>query len=991
MRLHRLTVCGIGPFVTAYTIDFDEFRDAGLFLLEGPTGSGKSTVIDAIVFALYGGLAGRSTSKDRLRSDYIDDKADSYVELVFSTHTGMYQVRRTPQFVRTTRTGSESTVNQTASLARFDSPDAAQPTVLVSRVSDVGTEIERITGLTRDQFTQTVVLPQGEFASFLRAKPADRQELLQNLFGTEVFERVQKILEAQRKEAQQARSAADATIRSAIGAFTGAAGLEGDQAAALIDAQGDDAEVTTRIDDVVAQLTLAVASAKQVRDAAAIELADAQKANQAAADAAKVRDELAALRLRAKNLEEQRPAIDELSASLANADRAEPVAAALRELTSASQAEGQQQRRLADLVQILDAADAAGDADDWKARVIELRDLVTSLAPTAEQEATLAALHEAVAQLEAQLLASKADHSKQQQIVAQTPPAIAALEAQISDLEAAAARVELLAQQRATVQARVDAMQQIAVLEPQRTAAALLASSAAAAADAAETSATQARARWRSGIAAELASTLVPGEPCRVCGSVDHPTPAQPTDDHVSLPEVEQLEAEARQTRVHLQAAIDQQRELDEQLAGLVAVRGDDDDLATQLQSVRDDLAVARDAVEQLPHKKTERATLTSALDLATARVTELAAEVARVEQQLAQARETAASTAEAVDAARAEFASVAERMTTIHTRIDALEACIRVAGELATAQALVSSRQDTVSTALAASGFDDVERASAAAATKEQRDDWRKTITDFTNEVALVERELAHERFVGVDAAAVIDLDAPAQRLREATASHNDAVAVHATATATEAASISARAAVHDAMAASAKVRADTATVIRMADLVAASNSANQLAMPLVAFVLREEFEHVVDAANARLQLLSEGRFLLRRTEVKEGNMRTGLGLEVVDLDTDRARDPGSLSGGETFYTSLALALGLSDVVVARSGGINLETLFVDEGFGSLDPERLDDVLAVLDKLKSSGRTIGVISHVSEMKEAIPARVEVRRTDHGSTIAVRA
>jgi exonuclease SbcC len=197
-------------------------------------------------------------------------------------------------------------------------------------------------------------------------------------------------------------------------------------------------------------------------------------------------------------------------------------------------------------------------------------------------------------------------------------------------------------------------------------------------------------------------------------------------------------------------------------------------------------------------------------------------------------------------------------------------------------------------------------------------------------------------------------------------------------------------RAALFDAIQASAKVRSETDTVIKIANMVAGL-SPNALRLPLVAFVLRERFVNVINAANSRLVSLSDGRFQLQLDEDREGNRQSGLGLRVLDLETGRTREPASLSGGETFYTSLALALGLSDVVTERSGGTQLGTLFIDEGFGSLDPDRLEDVLEVLRKLQRTGRVIGVISHVAEMKEAIPARIEVRRADPGSTITVRA
>jgi exonuclease SbcC len=190
----------------------------------------------------------------------------------------------------------------------------------------------------------------------------------------------------------------------------------------------------------------------------------------------------------------------------------------------------------------------------------------------------------------------------------------------------------------------------------------------------------------------------------------------------------------------------------------------------------------------------------------------------------------------------------------------------------------------------------------------------------------------------------------------------------------------------VTDALAARRLVHERTSPVVRLADLVSGIGADNARSMSLPAFVLRERFADVVATANERLATMSDGRYALEHAEDKQGSKRAGLGLRVRDTHTEEPRDPRSLSGGETFYCSLALALGLADVVTAEAGGVDLGTLFVDEGFGSLDADTLDHVLEVLSGLTASGRVVGVVSHVPEMKERISERVTVLKNRDGSS-----
>ena len=178
-----------------------------------------------------------------------------------------------------------------------------------------------------------------------------------------------------------------------------------------------------------------------------------------------------------------------------------------------------------------------------------------------------------------------------------------------------------------------------------------------------------------------------------------------------------------------------------------------------------------------------------------------------------------------------------------------------------------------------------------------------------------------------------------------------------------------------------------EAAPVVRMAELATAGDR-NLRKVTLPTYVLLRRFEQVIDQANDRLESMTHGRYSLQRTDEKEGRSRKlGLGLVVIDhLPVDTARETQTLSGGETFLASLAMALGLSDTVTAEAGGISLDSLFVDEGFGSLDPESLDMVMGQLEKLRAGGRNVGVVSHVTEMKQRIAERISVRKLPDGSS-----
>ncbi|WP_028051184.1 AAA family ATPase [Cellulomonas sp. URHD0024] len=1013
MHLRSLTLQAIGPFAGRHTIDFGALAQGGLFLLEGPTGSGKSTVIDAIVFALYGKVASAEASDDRLRSAYAADDVESVVDLVFEVPSGLYRVRRTPAYQRAKRRGSGTTPAQASVKAwrlPADADLAALDGVGVSlgnRLDEIGAELQRVVGLDRTQFVQTIVLPQGEFAHFLRAKPEDRKDLLQKIFGTEVYERLQKRLAEMRRQSDRGTDEARVALRSGAAQLVGAARLTPEDGLAVRSSIEEAIASGTLVDsvrDVVSSTTSALdALAGSARTLAGEAEASWLETRRLLEDARRVAELVSSrerLRVRRAELEASADLNAEAVTRLGRARSAQAVRPLLvgvdRALTALDAAEKA-------VLAALDGAPPgiAGASDgSLRAHVRAAGRAAASQAATLQRlvdvEAGLEKRRRAVRDARAALDDLAAAIALDDAWLAARP---ALRDAMTAALEAARALAGSRGGRSAAVTgaaALVTAHTELAASEAALTAALGARSVAASAATAAHERESALRRARIEGLAGEIAAGLDEGDPCPVCGSAEHPAKAVLGAGHVSAAQVDQAEGERARAEAVLVAAGSEVGALTERVGGLRTRVGEVDPAGAAAALVE-----ARAALDEAVAAEAEVARLVPALDgfdeETRARESRRAAAVAQQSGETATLDVTLhdLDTAEAdVVTARDGHPTVAARHSELLERAAAADAVLEALGERATARDEARRRQVELADGLAENGFESATDARHALVEAAELCELEVLVSAYATELDRVSAGLAEPAIAGLPQDVVVDVDGASSA--EAAAQGLAAEARGAARVATERAE-AAESAGADVVAA-ARVLAErieqAGPVSRLADVAAGGGSDNARSLSLATFVLMRRFEDVVAAANDRLLLVSDGRFELERSDEKEDvrARNTGLAMRVLDHRTGRPQDPRQLSGGETFYVSLCLALGMADVVTAEAGGIDLGTLFVDEGFGSLDAHTLDQVLAELGRLRAGGRVVGVVSHVEALKQSIADRIEIRPTAEGpSTLTVRA
>ncbi|MEZ2127658.1 MULTISPECIES: AAA family ATPase [unclassified Sinorhizobium] len=1022
MRPIRLTMQAFGPYAGRTVVDFREAVSSGLFGIYGPTGSGKSSIFSAMTFALFGESSKADQETASLRSDHADASLPTEVEFVFDIGADRYVVRRRPEQTRPkqrgggeTRDAHEAWLFKATGRSLEEITDASPGEPIAERkTGQVRDAIVGILGYGAEQFRQIVLLPQGKFETFMAAKTDKRLEILRELFDVSIYRRMaakfkEDAAEAER-EIKQARQVCAARLASE--------GFESpDALVAGIDAAHAAIEVETTREMTAAAAfattTSALSAARQLED----QFLQTERAKLELAALAGRADHIHELELRIDSAKRARLLVDvERHAREAEDDVAKAIAAlesatetneaAVVKAEAAARTHEQELARAGELDRLSQIGEelrrhraTLSDADQSAAKVAATRSAVeqAQIAFDGVLDRIEGHYHEKTAREQALQAARERETLRQRLAVDRMIAESALKSAELYDTATAAAK-EALEEKDAL------AIEHTACIQRE----------------------TDAQARF---VAAELAlanvqaihlaAKLRPGEACSVCGSLTHPTPASGRIENVGLDQAfkdakvdleraqlssqdaarrlasAETRLQERQARLEelappewpvedLQAAVSeiiaQMGELGPvaDLAAaemrIVAITTEiksaehlREDIRTELNSLKTAETVARDRFEQaiasVPELLREPNALSTALaenqrELSARRTT-----ARNAEEDARQCREAALIASSKMEAARQALELAAlrrdktsaeltarleqsglteEQFAAFKPLIDLIETYEQEVADYRSAVAIARSNDETFSRAMEGRERPDITALEAAQRTAEDDLDAVKSV------LARSQARLQHLNRLRFEIASEL------QRLD--------------------------------------RVEAETASLRTLAALF---NADNPLRLDLETFAIGAMFDQVLAAANQRLGPMSGGRYSLEREiETGGGRSRQGLGIRAFDVHTGKARPTSTLSGGETFMAALSLALGLSDIVESVSGQVRLDTIFIDEGFGSLDTENesgtLDQVLQVLTNLVGQRRVVGLISHVPLVQESIPNGFYVRKEPLGSFIEAR-
>lgn len=1009
----RLLTKAFGPYAKEQVLDFRELQDRTLFLIHGPTGGGKTSILDAICFALYGVCSGAHREAKQVRSDHAEPSIPTEVTFDFSLSGEIYRVYRKPEQIRLRKDGKATTAKPEAALFRrtgleFDHDDGS---VLATQWKRVTEEVERLIGFRSDQFRQVVMLPQGEFRRLLLADSKDRQAILEVLFGTELYRRIEEALkQASREVENQIR---DVEKRSKF--ILEQAGAESEQQ--LADQQ---AEGKSRCEEVASNLHKLKGIEKQAQQKleqgrAAIEVLKELEVSQKAVAAHEnrleeigcQRDALAAARRavvvepEARTLAARNKEADEATLRLAKAREGFEIALSDKEKAEEIlKKEEQKQFEAKELRMKL------GGLEGLIPRVRELDEIKKRLS---KAEKDLLLKEEALERAKNALEKTRSDMEKiipQRDLAEKTAARIEFLQLKSREVEKThqihVKLRELKEQESHEVEALQDADLRLTRVQTDL-------------ADALDEY-KQLEIQWIEGRAAALAAKLVPGAACPVCGSKDHPKPAslehEPPNEKV-------LKTKATQ--------IDRFRALVEK------TRKEKSDVEISLSRIRADSAARNEGLGDFASKKLEEIEIAlkgyrKELKIAQAAGKEaenLAAQLELLEKTISEASQ-ACSQAEqqrneftiGLQRLQGEHAALKGQLPEDFQEIKVLEraiAAIRkriklLEEEFETARQATARANEDVHAAQAALKAAEDNAAVCSKRMLVQREQFKNSLrqADFPDETAFraclrsaaeisaMEKEIetfdrglsaAKDRF---ERASLNARDVPRPDMEGLQNSANQARLAVDTAIKEEA-TLAARLkqidrSLSDHEESSRLLHSLEEKYSVIGRIAQAANGVNKDGITFQRFVLAALLDDVLFAASKRFKIMTNNRFHLQRVASRaDRRLPGGLDLEVHDTYTGSARPVSTLSGGESFLASLSLALGLADVVQGYAGGIHLDTIFVDEGFGSLDPESLDLALRALMDLRQEGRLVGIISHVPELTERIDARLEVTSDRNGS------
>lgn len=1072
MKPILLTMQAFGSYGEKTEIDFQKGGD--FFLISGDTGSGKSTIFDAMMFALYGEVSTVGINKDKKKNEKLDEmlsqfvdvqKTKPYASLIFTAYQHgqeeTYTVRRTPRYTRPAKRGDAKLQDERETVELL-MPDGSQ---YPGKLSETNRKIEEIVGLTADQFRKVVMIAQGEFMDFLRAGSKEKTELLRDLLKTDYYYQLSERLKTLAKE----KNTAAKTQRANMSFFAGRAVTEGlpeEDTQALEAAKGTvitAKELQPEQVDTLAEVLSGVCARLQLQQG---ELAQQQTAAQKDRDecmkrieaakplmdrfeelesAEKVLQECAA---QADEIEKKRGLIGKIRDAWAIEPKYQRMKDAQKALTDAQRELAAKQQELPQLKQT--AADAAAlhqqmekaqqDATAHESEVkTKVKDALKTFDALEEAEKALRQAEEADAKANANAESAKKaldDFKKQED----------AWRKQEAELQGAEAAYEVCKQQN---QQYRDLKKSLEDLHGNQKDVQEKARQAAAAKDA-YASATQKyqreqkayddyRLAFLNAQAGLLARELAPGKPCPVCGALEHPAPCQLTqenqqlnreqlerrrkaaDDAAKAQEEKAKESESAQVKLteRQKAAEEAEKKLVENATNIrenvpMATAADVEamlqawlpELQSASKSVQAKVKALDDVRKNLEGAKAERDKLEKAASDAQETAKSTAVKKAEAEKtwnlhqeelsggtyrtrEDAVAQRTQAQEAKQKAEAAASQAAEKERQaqkaeTECRARIQQLDA------EMPKKQADAEEFNQQYQQTMAEKSLDEAQwRQLAADYDAEEPDRLQKKVSDFDQRKNTAETQCttAQSAIAGREKPDMAKLEATSKAAESALKEVSDALEAAKHLHLDNARVLNDLREGREPLANACK---EANTAQHLSDVMAGTESGNR--MNLETFVQRNYMEKILRDANRRFRDMSNGQFELKLINVEDAGegKNKGLDLEVYSIVMGKTRSVNTLSGGESFMAALSLALGMADQIQAATAAIHLDVMFIDEGFGSLSDNARNEAVNILKEMAGKQRQIGIISHVSELKDEIENQLIVKKDDRGSHISWR-
>ena len=1001
MRIHQLSIQAFGPFAGTEEIDFDDLGTAGLFLLDGPTGAGKSSILDAICYAIYGSLPGNRQGSRQIRSDHAAEGLNPEVRLELSIGERRFELTRSPAWMRPAKRGKNKFTEEKAKSSLRELV-AGQWQALSTRNDEVGQMMGSVLGLDREQFTKVVMLPQGGFADFLRAKDSEREKLLSRLFDTSDYAKIEEEFATRLTISRKNTEAIEAEL------------------AALANHIREDAEQSLRHEGIepagghegeeyFAELEEQLLTAATANQEAFLErkkgYGAANQKHSSLANRQRVFARLSELEQLRKEHESSAERAAGVSAALILDQQARRIRPYFEQLAEA-------QKRVVELeIAATQAVSALQENEPRPAlsldqptlvALTEERDQLTGqlsvLRAALPEEHSRAALAKQHQELELRVEKENSTASNAQSQMEQFAAERTNLLTQDLDAVAAATAVLQAQQQLEASETAVEQVKQRETAEQKLDTAKDQRREAAKVLDEQQNTYLQAQRQLMEQAAVRLAAALEPGEPCLVCGATEHPqlataeAGAQLVDEeHLQMLE-EQLEAQrgvVSQHELKIESLRTTHQALVEQV-GSLSLR----ESAEKLAEARDQLQQAKDQQQQISTRVARVETLETQIQDMQAKISAAQLAATTASEQCAAAGEQLRQLDERLAQLRGDYPSLTERTKSLEHTHRLVQQTQQALERLLDAQQSRIVAQQRWDSECEQAGFESTQGYQDALLPAATRTEYEKlykarqeratTITTLSESADIAEARKFEEQ--GLSTPTEDELErlraelSEAEQLQEA-ARQAEVVARSALQRLREG-----RQRLENRITQAGPVIEDYRRLKALAEVMRGGGE-NRLKMTLSTYVLAARLEEVTAAATERLQVMSSQRYSLHHDDSARGNAKSGLGIRVHDAWTGRDRETQTLSGGETFMASLSLALGLADVITHHSGAVDMQTLFVDEGFGSLDTETLELVMESLESLRSGGRVIGVVSHVSEMKQRITNRLTVEKTREGSTI----